>query len=533
MESIQRLKKIKGIEYWYEETPYYDPVSKQTRYKNSKYLGRNIDGKPVRMRNAPAEVTIKVRKAKKTVTIRSSFDYGSVLILKHIMKELKLDQYLHGLLNDTEVAMVTALAFNRVLRPLAMQHVETWYTGTVLSLDDPKISLSGQRISELLERIGTSTIPQQFMGQLLEKNRTKRTLIYDITSISSYSSLINLLEYGYNRDGLSLPQINLSLIMDKDMGIPVMYDIYPGSISDVTTLTGTLAKLEAYGVEHYCAIMDRGFFSYNNLLEMLENKISFIIAATFQLKDLKMLLTEAQRDIESVDYLQKFKEHTIYVKPVSFPIGSHVLQGYLYYDPKREHEEKEALTGRLFDIREELSCIRLQKGQLAHIRFIEKAGKFKNFFNWKQVDNRIEASIKQNAVAQRTNMMGKFILFYSGDVDWMNCLSLYRERDEIEKEIEVMKSDLDVLPLNTHSDSTTNGFLFIVFLGLVIRSRLLKMMTDAGLLKRYAIKGMLLELEKFRKITLADGQTMNTEMTKKQRLILDALNLMCLISSGA
>jgi len=260
MESIQRLKKIKCIEYWYEETPYYDPVSKQTRYKNSKYLGRNIDGKPVRMRNAPAEVTVKVRKAKKTVTIRSSFDYGSVLILKHIMKELKLDQYLHGLLNDTEVAMVTALAFNRVLRPLAMQHAETWYTGTVLSLDDPKISLSGQRISELLERIGTSTIPQQFMGQLLEKNRTKRTLIYDITSISSYSSLINLLEYGYNRDGLSLPQINLSLIMDKDMGIPVMYDIYPGSISDVTTLTGTLAKLEAYGVEHYCAIMDRGFF---------------------------------------------------------------------------------------------------------------------------------------------------------------------------------------------------------------------------------------------------------------------------------
>ena len=170
---------------------------------------------------------------------------------------------------------------------------------------------------------------------------------------------------------------------------------------------------------------------------------------------------------------------------------------------------------------------------MAHIRFYEKAGKLKNFFDWKHVDNRIEATIKQNAVAQRTNLMGKFILFYSGDVDWMTCLSLYRERDEIEKEIEVMKSDLDVLPLNTHSDSTMSGFLFVVFLGLIIRSRLLKMMTEAGLLKRYAIKGMLLELEKFRKITLADGRIMMTEMTKKQRLILEALNLMCLTSSGA
>jgi len=34
-------------------------------------------------------------------------------------------------------------------------------------------------------------------------------------------------------------------------------------------------------------------------------------------------------------------------------------------------------------------------------------------------------------------------------------------------------------------------------------------------LKRYAIKGMLLELEKFRKISLADGRIMMTEMTKK------------------
>ena len=70
-----------------------------------------------------------------------------------------------------------------------------------------------------------------------------------------------------------------------------------------------------------------------------------------------------------------------------------------------------------------------------------------------------------------------------------------------------------------------SGFLFIVFLGLVIRSKLLRMMTDTGLLKIYAVKGLLLEQEKFRKISLADGRIMNTEMTKKQRLILEALNL--------
>ena len=60
--------------------------------------------------------------------------------------------------------------------------------------------------------------------------------MYDLTSFSSYSQMINFLEYGYNRDGVDLPQINLSMVVDKEKGIPVMYDIYPGSIVDVTTL---------------------------------------------------------------------------------------------------------------------------------------------------------------------------------------------------------------------------------------------------------------------------------------------------------
>jgi transposase len=108
----------------------------------------------------------------------------------------------------------------------------------------------------------------------------------------------------------------------------------------------------------------------------------------------------------------------------------------------------------------------------------------------------------------------------------LTALSLYRERDEIEKEMEMMKSDLDILPLHTHKDSTTSGFVFVVFLALLIRARLLRMMTEAGLLKNHSVSSLLLELEKFRKITLADGQVVTTEMTKKQRLILEALKIM-------
>ena len=522
MQPTRRIKVKNGIEYWYEETPYYDKEKKQIRHK-SKYLGRNVDGQPVRMRSAPDEVKEKTKK--KAMEIKSSFDYGSIFVLQSIMKELNLDRYLEVLLPSSEVSMVRALAFNRIIRPTAMKNVDSWYEGTSLVLESPQINLTSQRVSELLCRLGESNIPDRFMSQLIEGTGTKNTLIYDITSLSSYSQLINLLEYGYNRDGESLPQINLSLILDKDKGIPVMYDIFPGGISDVSTLSGTLKKIKAHGIQNYVAVMDRGFFSLSNLRELMTNKISFIMAARLQLNDLKHLLTEAQKDIDDVKYLHKFNKDPIFAKPISYIIDSIEVHGYVYYDPKLEQTEKQTFLSRLYDIREELLKMRLNKNSNPYVVFKEKAQGFGNFFDWHAIDNRFDVEIKQNAVAQRINKMGKYIIFHSGDFDEMKCLSLYRERDEIEKSFKALKSEIDILPLNTHSEKTTRGFIFIAFLSLIIRTRLMSMMREAKILDKYSVELLLLQLEKLRKITLADGQIIVTEMTKKQRDILQALHL--------
>jgi transposase len=210
---------------------------------------------------------------------------------------------------------------------------------------------------------------------------------------------------------------------------------------------------------------------------------------------------------------------------LSYNIDSIEVHGYVYYDPKLEQTEKQSLLSRLYDIREELLKVHLNKNSNPYAVFKDKAKGFGNFFDWHVIDNRFDVAIKQNAVAQRMNKMGKYIIFYSGDFDWMKCLSLYRERDEIEKSFKMLKSEIDILPLNTHSEKTTKGFIFIAFLSLIIRSRLINMMRKAELLDKYSVELMLLQLEKLKKITLADGTVIVTEMTKKQREILQALNV--------
>jgi transposase len=512
-----RIKRINGKEYWYEDTPYYDNEKKQIRY-HSRYLGKNVNGVPLKVRTEVSET-------ESHSAPRAAHTYGHLLPLQEIIQDLHLDDYLKGTATEQDAQTILALALNRIVRPMAMHSIQTWYEETSLILDNPELQLNSQRISELLSEIGESGIPEQFMGELIRASGTQSTFIYDITSLSGYSQLLNLLEYGYNRDGLDLPQLNLSLVLDKEKGIPVMYDIYPGSIVDVTTLKNTIQKIGSLGIEHYTLVLDRGFFSQGNLEELLNENLSFIIPAATSLKDIKELLTEAQRDLSDPQYLKKYHKNPMFVKPVTFSLQGIKVNGFCYYDPKREQDERNLLYLRLHDMKVKLESVRIPRWRKPEDYFKEITGKLLNFFSWSVDGDRFVVSIKTNAVTQRLNRMGNQIIFSTGNLDWMECLSCYRERDAVEKAFKTMKQDLLTLPLNARKESTVRGFLFINFISLIIRLRLLRLMKESKLIEDFTVDNLLLELSKIKKIQLVNGDIIVSEITKKQRTILDILHL--------
>jgi transposase len=520
MKSTIRIKKINGKEYWYEDTPYYDKERKQIRH-TSKYLGKNIGGKPVKVR----QELIDNPKSLMDTSPRRSFNYGELLPLLDIIKELHIDGYLNDLFNGMEKDMLITLCINRIVRPMAMYNIKTWYEASALSLDFPDLPITSQNISELFEKIGESSIPDLFMEKMVGNLGTKSTLMYDITSLSSYSRLIELLEFGYSRDDPSLPQINLSMIVDKDFGIPIIYDVYPGSIVDVTTLKNTIQKVEAYGVKDYTLVMDRGFFSKGNLQELTGEGLSFIIPATMALKSVKELMSKTQKEVRSPRYLQMFNEEPIFVKPVTLSLDEKEFKGYCYYTPKREQDERNAFYTRLYEVTENIQKTAIPSWRNPAEVFKERSRGMAKYLKWKLDENHFKVKIRQNAVAQIVNRMGTFIIFYNGDFDWMHCLFTYRERDIIEKGFCNLKNEIKTLPLNTQKESTTRGFLFMSFLSLILRMRLLNRMKNTGLLKKYTIEKMLLELEKLRKVQLSNDKIIVTEMTSKQKNIIKTLNL--------
>ena len=500
--KVQKIRKtVNGSVYVYERIPYYDPVIRNTKY-HYKYTGKEDKGEVKKVRS---------------VLPRRSLIYGPFIPIMDIVKQLNIQDMLKSYLTDGESQKIMALAISKVVRPLPMSSIPTWYEGTYLSTVYP-VNLDSQRNSELMEKIGSSDIYRRFSQDLIKKLHPGNSLLYDITSIASYSSA-SIFEYGHAKDHPELEQINLSLIMERDRHLPLSFEIYPGSIPDVTTLRRAVEQLQPV-ISDIALILDRGFFSMDNL--RLLREAEYIIAASFMRKEVKTVYSSASKTVDRADNVIMYEGYPIFCKNVSFSMEDLELQGYFYHDVRRESDERADLHRNIMERRKRIEALQVRRGIKKSIESI--AGSYMRYITYRIENNLVVTSARDNAISAAENRMGRFLLVYRGEYSGSSCLSVYRHRDAIEKAFRVLKTDMDIFPLRDHKESTIRGTIFVFFLSLLIRSALRRGMESTKLNEKYSMERMFLELEKLHMVEDQNGGLKELERTKKQKDILDLLN---------
>jgi len=147
-------------------------------------------------------------------------------------------------------------------------------------------------------------------------------------------------------------------------------------------------------------VLDRGFFSQGNLEELIPEGVAFVIPAPLTLKQVKEVLTEAQRDLEHLQYLQMYQQDPLSVKPVTLMVQGIPVSGFCYYDLKRVQTERNLFYIRLHDLKAKLESSRIPRWRRPAEVFKEWAGKMANYFSWQVVDGRFQVDIRKNAVSQ-------------------------------------------------------------------------------------------------------------------------------------
>ena len=214
-------QKIRGRTYAYEAENYWDPEKKQSRQKR-RYLG------------VWDEATGQIIPKTAERDVKTTKSLGPAYLLDSVSSEIQLRKKLSGSFGE-DGDIFLAMAMSKLLHQTSLKNLNTVLDDSFLpEMYSLKESFSSQWLSNFLERLATKEKSMNsFYNSLIAGE--DETLIFDITSLSSASRNIDWLEWGYNRDGLDLPQVNLGLVLSLHRHLPLYFKLFPGSISDVVT----------------------------------------------------------------------------------------------------------------------------------------------------------------------------------------------------------------------------------------------------------------------------------------------------------
>jgi transposase len=451
--------------------------------------------------------------------IRSSVikEFGAFYLYSQIAKKTGLAGILANVFQD-RWQQIFDLACYLISTGEPMMYCEEWIEKT----DSYPASLSSSGISRLLQSI-TCQEQEQFFAKWSEFRREQEYLALDITSVSSYSQLIDEVEWGYNRDGENLPQVNLCLLLGESSHLPIFQTLYNGSIKDVSTLSSTLSLAFSIGREQMSLVMDKGFSSIDNINAMLDGplKSRFVISLPFTMKFTKAQVLSQQGSIDVLDntiVLGRDILRGITKECVWDSKKGHKVYAHIYCNVTKAAEARNSLYGYVTNLAEMAASDPKNK---------KHAGEFKKYLiveESKEVGAGYTVSIRRDVIDKQLAHTGWLVLISNHITNAKDALRIYRVKDVVEKGFLRLKRQLDLHRLRIHSDTAMRSKVFIGFVSLILMSHIHNVMLSKDFYKSLTMLELIRQLEKV-KVQYISGNRILYPLTSTQKMILQAFDI--------
>ena len=460
-----RIKHANGTVYLYEDVSYRDKERGYSTHKR-KCIGKvGPDGSPIynqyylmreKMKSISDEASNPAKVSQTTLV-------GQTMVLDREVNKAGLRKPLDVAFGNEDASRILALAYYFICRGKALSRSEQWLEDRGFG----SLNLSTQRISELLQRLDDDKV-NTFFALWLNRNKSRgRNFLFDITSVSTYGKDNAFAEYGYNRDRESLEQINLALLSSCDTGLPLWYDILPGSMSDKVVLNATLKKLKKLDSGSFSFCGDRGFYSESNLKMLSENNISFTIPVPSSIKWGRELIAKHRASLIHPDHLIDEGKTKLYGKTV-YNVTEHGRTWYhIFFDPARKDMVQAEFMLKLQRCKDEL-----ERNEPLEVH----ENLYKEYFIVTETPKR-GRKVTYNDEALQAYLESDscyWILMSTAEKNAAKALASYRDRGNVELSFDDMKNLLDMNRLRNHNEHTVKGKVFVNFIALAILSSLRK-----------------------------------------------------------
>ena len=518
--TVRQTNKTTGITYVYESVSYWDKAKQQSRAKRV-CIGK-IDpatGNVVPTRKTKPKTIMSESPAKPgpiPITKTARYFGGATHLFDEIGKNLGIRADLKQCFPEI-YRQIMSIAYYLILEdnnPLS--RFPKW---SALHKHPFGQDIPSQRSSELFASISEEARTQFFERQ--GKRRVEKEYwAYDITSISSYSGTLAQVQYGLNKDHDPLAQINLALLYGQESGLPFYYRKLAGNIPDVKTVRNLLADLDYLGCQKIKLVMDRGFYSEENVNALFRDHLKFIMATKLNLTYVKQELEKVRTTIRNWENYDQQYELYAQTSTINWKYkqdrpnkGDQIKQDrrlylHLYFNSEKAVEDEKKHNLLLINLQQELESGKLKP---------EHDEDYKKYFEITRTPVRGDKiTPKQEAINEAKKNYGYFALISNDIKDPIRVLEIYRNKDLVEKAFGNLKERLNLRRTLVSSEQSLDGKLFVEFVALIYLSYIKKKMQDADLFKKYTLQGLLDEFDVIECFEQKGKDKRWGEMTKKQ-----------------
>ena len=452
---------------------------------------------------------------------------GSCVIIRKVLDEYKLAPMLRKRFGDDTGLILDLVSYLIVEEENAGQYYPDYAFTHPLHTEKMTI-YSDSKVSRLLSSITKDQCISFLDDWNKHQDHKGRIYIsYDSTNKNSDAGDIGIVEFGKAKDDKGLPVFNLSIAMDKTNRVPLFYEEYPGSITDVSQFTFMVDKVIEYGYRKIGFILDRGYFSKENIRYIDENDYSFIIMCKGCKALVSSLVLENYGKFETKREaaIRSYKVYGTTVSGRLYEDDAKDRYFHIFYNPSKQAAEREHLEQRIEKLRQFLD---------KHIGKDDKFGKtYQDYFRLLYDKKGILRGVQERAdvIERELQLSGYFCIITSEKMTASQALVQYKGRDISEKLFRSDKSFIGSKSERVQSSQSMSSKIFIEFVALIIRNRIYNLLKEQMLRmdsrqKYMTVPAAIRELEKIEMVRRNGGSyKLDHAVTKTQKIILSSFGL--------
>jgi transposase len=275
-------------------------------------------------------------------------------------------------------------------------------------------------------------------------------------------------QYGHSKDHRpDLKQMVVGAVLDGD-GRPICCELWPGNVTDVTTLLPIVDRLRRrFGIRHICIVADRGMISAETVADLEEQGWPYILGARMrrqvEVRD-RVLADRGRFRVVHPKSRDRRDPAPLKVKEVRIDDRRYVV----CVNEAEVQADRAARAAIVQSLREQLrQGDKSLVGNKGYRRYLKVAGAG-------------HFAVDEAKLTAEAKYDGTWVLRTNTELSAADVAVQYKKLWQVEHWFRACKSLLETRPIYHRCDETIRGHVFCSFLALVLRDELQRRLAARG-----------------------------------------------------